>query len=302
MTDIAQPTTGLAHRLVGNSNSTIGALIKRGFTGTNPTDQSDSDNKLIKDGNQKLTQEVDSDSNQDVNQESTRNINQKPAQSVSRVLAVTKDSTTADTLDVIEKVLDETEKTSPVIQSPIVDQLPTVNQASSLVAKPITSETVVSNPTAEGMLTQAMPQALNQVAMKQDSLQQSATSTTQKEAAESVNLDQIAVDAARGAQLVEVEPQPEIPPEVESYLQKVDERTDTAPQEIVIADGSQTVPTKHPYPSQPVVVLPITKDEEKEGIKKSPKFSIRWLVEWSRRLMKVFMGKIIYRPTEESTT
>jgi hypothetical protein len=187
-------------------------------------------------------------------------------------------STTSQNLDLLAETLDE------------VEALPAFDQA--------------PNPVAEGVLTQAMPQAVAQTTATQaatDPLLSAKTSSTQKEATESVSLDQVAADAARGAQLAEVEPQPEIPPEVESYLQKVEERPATAPQEIVIADGSQTTPAQHSYPSQPVIVLPITAEEEKAGVKKSPKFSIRWLVEWSRKLMKAFMGKVIYRPVEESS-
>jgi hypothetical protein len=44
-----------------------------------------------------------------------------------------------------------------------------------------------------------------------------------------------------------------------------------------------------------VIVLPITPATEDAGERKNPKWSIRWLVEWSRKLMKAFSGKIIYR-------
>ena len=210
MTDSAQPTTGLVRRLVGDPNSTIGALIKRGVTGATSAGLVNSDKKLPADNS----------------------------------------TASAKTLNTLEETLNQVEALSPPTAEPPIKTNPSV--------------------------------------------------TSRKEAVESVSLDQVALDAARGVQEAEAEPQPEISPEVESYLQKVEEQKDSAPQEIVIADGSQTTPTDHPYPAQPVVVLPITAEEEKVGVKKSPKFSVRWLVEWSRRLMKVFMGKIIYRPLEES--
>lgn len=149
-----------------------------------------------------------------------------------------------------------------------------------------------------GLLSQVVPQV---IVDKTNTLnpQYPVGPAGSKESVESVSLDQLAVDAARGAKQVELEPTPEIPPEVESYLQKVEDHTATAPKEIVIADGSNTQPTDHHYPAQPVVVLPITSEEEKQGATKSPKFSIRWLVEWSRKIMKVFSGKVIYRFVEE---
>jgi len=149
-----------------------------------------------------------------------------------------------------------------------------------------------------GLMSQVTSQVIDQAT---DTLnpQNPVGSAGSKESLDSVSLDQIAVDAARSAQQVEVEPTPEIPPEVESYLQKVEDHSETAPEEIVIADGSNTQPNDHNYPSQPVVVLPITPEIEKKGARKNPRFSVRWLVEWSKKIMKVFSGKVIYRIEEK---
>lgn len=115
-----------------------------------------------------------------------------------------------------------------------------------------------------------------------------------------VSLEQVAAEVARSAQSPETAPTPELSPEVESYLQKVEDSKDMAPPEVVIADGSQTQPAERNYPAQPVVVLPITPEEEKTGERKSAKFSVRWLVEWSRKLMKMFTGKVVYQPAPTS--
>jgi hypothetical protein len=187
-------------------------------------------------------------------------------------------------LDTLEKVLDEVEQTP---QRP-VDQ-PT-DQPTQPVNLPL-------DLTSQGMLSQVLPTVMKQTADAADpSLR--AISTMRKETNQNASLEQFAADAATGVTAAESEPSPEISPEVESYLQKVEQQVDLAPPEVVIADGSQTQPAGYQYPSQPVVVLPITQEEEKLGAKKSPKFSLRWLVEWSRRLMKIFVGKIIYRPVE----
>jgi hypothetical protein len=194
--------------------------------------------------------------------------------------------TSPSSLTFLEEAIEEAKKISP----PVVSAAP----PTSLV-QPVTPD-----PVAEGVMTQAIPQAVDAAAQAASAVQQGA-GTSRKEAAESVSLDQIAADAARGVQVVETEPTPEISPEVESYLEKVQENKDMAPPEIVIADTSQALPTNHQFPSQPVIVLPITPEVEAAGAKKSPQLSIRWLVEWSRRLMKAFVGKIIYRPIEGST-
>lgn len=106
------------------------------------------------------------------------------------------------------------------------------------------------------------------------------------------------VDAGGGVQTVEQERVPEIPVEVESYLQRVEDHRETAPTEVVIADGTTEVPTNQ-YPSKPVIVLPFTEEEEKEGMKQSPKNSFRWLVEFGHKIIKMFTGKVIYKQDTE---
>jgi len=109
-------------------------------------------------------------------------------------------------------------------------------------------------------------------------------------------LDTTSIDVS-GAQVVEIEKNPEIPVEVESFLHRVEDHVDQAPQEIVIADGTVET-TNANYPTTPVVILPITKQEEKKGKRKSTKHSFRWLVEWSHKIIKLFAGKVIYRQEE----
>jgi hypothetical protein len=118
-----------------------------------------------------------------------------------------------------------------------------------------------------------------------------------KERSQVFTLEHPAVDYPGGVQSVEQLRNPEIPPEVESYLQKIENHQEQLPQEVVIADQSVVAPNNH-YLAQPVVVLPITQAVEKAGQRKGPKFSVRWLVEWSWKMMKVFKGKIIYRQVE----
>lgn len=144
---------------------------------------------------------------------------------------------------------------------------------------------------------QSVATAINQSA---DTLNPANPARTSKEKIEfSSAPDSTSFDAGSGVQAVEHEKLPEIPVEVESFLQRVEDHQDQAPEEIVIADG--TVETsKANYPSTPVVVLPITQDEEKEGQKKSVKFSFKWLVEWSHKVVKLFAGKAIYKAGSEA--
>ncbi len=132
----------------------------------------------------------------------------------------------------------------------------------------------------------------------QSTLNPLTPSRSTKEAAEATGVDRAqVVEAARGAQAVEVEPTPEISPEVEAYIQKVQEDTQT-PQKIVIADNIDAIPDISSHQRQPVIILPITPEIEKRARFKGPQFSVRWLVEWSKKMMKMFFGKVIYRQEE----
>lgn len=113
----------------------------------------------------------------------------------------------------------------------------------------------------------------------------------------SVTVENPALDQAAGVQYVEAEKSHELPPEVEGFIKKVEDHVDQIPQEIVIADpqSGQQLPR---VLAQPVVVLPITAKTEAAGQHQPTSHSIRWLIEWSWKMMKKFSGKIIYREEE----
>lgn len=142
-------------------------------------------------------------------------------------------------------------------------------------------------------VVQAVGQATNTL-----NPQQGAARSAKERIEVGKTIDTSSIDVGSGVQSVEYEKNPEIPVEVESFLQRVEDHHDTAPTEVVIADGTGEVPTNN-YPSRPVIVLPITEEEEKEGAKKSPKYSFRWLVEFSHKIIKMFTGKVIYRQEEK---
>jgi hypothetical protein len=97
---------------------------------------------------------------------------------------------------------------------------------------------------------------------------------------------------------VEYEPSSELPVEVEGFLERVEDHADKLPQEIVIADEhAQLLPQSHP--TQTVIMLPITEQDE-ENPAKDVKLSLTWLLEWSHKIIKKFVGKVVYR--HESNT
>ena len=92
---------------------------------------------------------------------------------------------------------------------------------------------------------------------------------------------------------VEYEPSSELPVEVEGFLERVEDHADKLPQEIVIADEhAQLLPQSHP--TQTVIMLPITEQDEENSVK-DVKLSLTWLLEWSHKIIKKFVGKVVYR-------
>lgn len=97
---------------------------------------------------------------------------------------------------------------------------------------------------------------------------------------------------------VEYEPSSELPVEVEGFLERVEDHADKLPQEIVIADEhAQLLPQSHP--TQTVIMLPITEQDEQNPVK-DVRLSLTWLLEWSHKIIKKFVGKVVYR--HESNT
>jgi len=154
------------------------------------------------------------------------------------------------------------------------------------VPKETWQEAVLAAPTVEAVPTVEVVSFASEIVTPETV---TAASTIEQSAAATL-------EANAGGQYIEVEPMaPEIPVEVEGYLQEVKDHQDQLPQEIVIADNQMQLMPSTAQPLRPVVVLPISPEEEVMGAKKNPSWSLRWLVEWSRKLMKTFTGKIIYR-------
>jgi hypothetical protein len=190
---------------------------------------------------------------------SQQSIPVQPALEAQSPLSTSSTPSTADKLTTLEQILHEVE------QQVVVEQQAQIN--------PVVTPTM-SAPSKEAFVP--------------------ATSQLVTEGATATNV----VEMAASLQPVEYEPAPEIPPEVSEYLSHVENHAQGEPQEIVIAEAQQQVPLATTYPKQTVIVLPITPDVEQQGKKKGPFNSVRWLVEWSYKLMKMFSGKIIYREVE----
>ncbi len=143
-----------------------------------------------------------------------------------------------------------------------------------------------------------MPLAVDQTVQAQLNPASASGTLAKEQHGPVIRLESPQVDSSSGVTAIEQERTPEIPVEVESFLRKVESHQDQHPQEVVIADGSAPGVSSH-HMAQPVIVLPITPAEEKAGLHKSPQFSLRWMVEWSHKIMKMFIGRVIYRAADE---
>jgi hypothetical protein len=180
---------------------------------------------------------------------------------------------------------------------PVVEQTEQVEEADQFAQQ---SAELLSN-----QLNQQEDQALAAMAASVPTAVQSATDTlnpahgvssaSAKEVREpTITLERPAIDQVPGIQHVEHEKNPDLPPEVESFLQKVENHHEQLPQEVVIADQLNPIPTTK-YLAQPVIILPITPEVEKKAKWQSSNTSVRWLLEFSYKIMKMFSGKVIYR-------
>lgn len=146
---------------------------------------------------------------------------------------------------------------------------------------------------------QALPQATEDMWQQAQPQEKSGTSKERADAAWSV---EAAVQESGGMlAAVEQEKQPEITAELESYLQRVEHNQESPAKEL-----AQLIPlvaaTTAPAATELVRVLPVTKTTAAVGRTKNPKFSIRWLIEWSDKLVKMFRGKIAYRSAVPAST
>lgn len=182
----------------------------------------------------------------------------------------------------------------------LLDQVLTETEVAQNARDEVSSQQSTNSSSADASLQSVAPVIPQVVAQAADTLNPAGLPVvSQKERVAQSAQEALVIDTTT-AQSTEVEgpKELELPVEVQDYVERVSHQDDQLPQEIVVADDSASVSKQ--YPKQPVIVLPITPAVEQQGRKKSTAFSIRWLVEWSQKIMKIFAGKVIYRQPEEA--
>lgn len=108
-------------------------------------------------------------------------------------------------------------------------------------------------------------------------------------------LNQLLNDDGEKHPVIDAEPNPEVAKEIQSYLEKVEKEQFLA-QPITDNYGQPLV--SPPAPQQPKIVLPITQNQYLAGFKQKVTESIRWLVAWCGRLIKILDNRASFRKNE----
>ncbi len=97
-----------------------------------------------------------------------------------------------------------------------------------------------------------------------------------------------------GANIVEVGYFPDLPPQLEDYLEKVEKENHFLKNQVLDDQTGQTLVTSS-QAQKPKIVLPLTLSEYHSGLKKSIESSWRWLSEWSKRLVKMLGSQVGFK-------
>ncbi len=99
-------------------------------------------------------------------------------------------------------------------------------------------------------------------------------------------------EAPRSAEWQEEEPGKE---EVESWLERIERGEDINLPQPVTDDQTGQVLVSPAQPKEPQIVLPVTQVVVQKGLHMKIWDSVRWLAEWSLRILKMFPGRAVYK-------
>jgi hypothetical protein len=95
-----------------------------------------------------------------------------------------------------------------------------------------------------------------------------------------------------GLPIKEVPPTPEVPPEIEQ-VEAIAGAEISLPKPITDTGGG--IILDNIAPQQVTVILPLTEEEMQQALHLKIIYSLRWLAEWTKRLIKIVGGKFLYQ-------
>lgn len=101
------------------------------------------------------------------------------------------------------------------------------------------------------------------------------------------------VSENQGFPVVERQKKIEFSPEIKKVESVTGEETLVLEEPIIGEDGA--VILDNPTPQQVVVTLPLSDDQINQALHLRVLYSLRWLAEWAKRLLKITGGKFTYK-------
>lgn len=106
------------------------------------------------------------------------------------------------------------------------------------------------------------------------------------------------------APIIEIKETEPLPPEVEGWLQKLDQEGDIQLPQPITDDGNVLLSEPPGQTLAPKIILPLTKSGVQAGLKTKVTDSAKWLANWCLRLIKMMKDEVKYAPEtikEQST-
>ncbi len=97
-----------------------------------------------------------------------------------------------------------------------------------------------------------------------------------------------------GANIIEVGYSPDLPPQLEGYLEKIEKEDHFLKNQVLDDQTGQTLVTSS-QAQKPKIVLPLTMTEYQAGFGKSIELAWRWLSEWSKRVRKMLGAQVDFK-------
>jgi hypothetical protein len=100
--------------------------------------------------------------------------------------------------------------------------------------------------------------------------------------------------------LVQYQEQEKVPEKVESWVERINSAEDISLPEPVMDDDDNVVMAEEPVKViNDAVIVPLTEDELKQGLKHKVVDSVRWLAEWVMKVIKMNGDKAFFKQENE---
>ena len=179
---------------------------------------------------------------------------------------------------------------------PLVQSSPTKQDQ---VAPPTTP---VLNQDEAVSVTQDNDEATQQVRNIYDAAEQEqeAQETKQEQVSHRPHPEQAAVSTESNSEsvpLIEVQKEHELEPEIEGWLEKLEQSHDVHLEKPVVHNDDVLVQSVKPDIDlhQDIVLLPLSEEQIEQASKQNITSSMRWLAVWCKRIIKIFKGDVGYQ-------